>query len=345
MLKEAEKGSISIAFVREALQGVGRRNVAPEPLLRAAGIPPGLLQSPDARVTPESFGALWLAIARALDDEFFGLDSRRMKVGSYAVMCRLALGCETLHEAASRICEFLNIVLDDTLVALVIDGADARIVLSDSHKGDGDEACRIYAHETLFVIIHGLLCWLSGRRIGISQARFSYGRPPWSREYELIFCSDLAFDDAQTTFIFAAAYLQARVVQNRRSLQEFLSGAPGNFLLKYRNQNSLSARIRRQLRNARAERWPSCARVARELGIGASTLHRKLEQEGTSFRLIRDDLRRDLAIKYLTQSSLNIGDIAATLGFADRSAFHRAFKCWTGVRPGTYRESLIAPDL
>ena len=78
MLKEAEKGSISVAFVREALEAAGRHSVAAEPLLRAAGIPPSLLESPDARVTPESFGVLWLAIAKALDDEFFGLDARRM---------------------------------------------------------------------------------------------------------------------------------------------------------------------------------------------------------------------------------------------------------------------------
>jgi len=236
------------------------------------------------------------------------------------------------------------LILDDTLLALVIDGAAARIVFSGSYQGAGDTARRVYAHETLFVLIRGLMCWLIGRRIGISQARFSYARPAWSHEYELIFCTDLAFDEEQTVFTFADAYLQARVVQDEKSLKDFLGGAPGNFLLKYRDQNSLSARIRRRLRNSRLEPWPSCARVAGELGIAASTLHRKLELEGTAFRLIRNELRRDLAIKYLTQSRLSIADIASSLGFAERSAFHRAFKCWTGVRPGAYRELHIEPD-
>lgn len=343
MLKDAEKGSISIAFVQEALQGVGRHNLAPEPLLRAAGIPAGLLQSPDARVTPQSFGALWLAIAEALDDEFFGLDSRRMKVGSYALMCRLGLGCERLREAVLRIDEFLNVVLDDTRVALVVDGAEARIVLRELRVDADDEQRRVYAHETLFVLIHGLLCWLVGRRIGIRQARFAYREPTWSREYELIFCPDLIFNCDETAFIFDATSLRARVTQDEGTLQTFLGGAPGNFLLKYRDQTSLSARVRRRLRYARPEAWPSCAQVARELHIGVSSLHRKLEQEGTSFRLIRDELRRDLAIQYLTQSSLNIADIAFAVGFAERSAFHRAFKSWTGVRPGAYRELHLPP--
>jgi AraC-like DNA-binding protein len=344
VLKEAEKGSISIAFVHEALQGVQRHNLATEPLLRAAGISPGLLLSPDARVTPQSFGALWLAIAAALDDEFFGLDSRRMKVGSYALMCRLGLGCERLREAASRIDDFLNVILDDTHVALVVEGAEARIVLREVHAEGDDESRRVYAHETLFVLIHGLLCWLIGRRIGIRQARFAYRKPAWSSEYERIFCPDLTFNCSETAFIFDATSLRARIVQDERTLETFLSGAPGNFLLKYRDETSLSARVRRRLRHARLEAWPSCAQVARELHIGASSLHRKLEQEGTSFRLIRDELRRDLAIQYLTQSSLNIADIASAVGFAERSAFHRAFKSWTGVRPGAYRELHLSPE-
>ena len=258
-------------------------------------------------------------------------------------MCRLGLGCERLREAAARICEFLNVILDDTRLKLVVQGSEARIVLDDHRTDSGDVARRIYAHETLFVLIHGLLCWLIGRRIGIRQARFSYRKPAWGREYELVFCSDLVFGCDQTVFVFAATSLHARIVQDERTLQKFLSGAPGNFLLKYRDESSLSGRVRRRLRRASPDSWPSCGQVARELRIGASSLHRKLALEGTSFRLIRDELRRDLAIKYLTQSHLNIADIASAVGFMERSAFHRAFKCWTGVRPGAYRQLHDSP--
>ncbi|MCS6765038.1 MAG: AraC family transcriptional regulator [Candidatus Protistobacter heckmanni] len=61
--------------------------------------------------------------------------------------------------------------------------------------------------------------------------------------------------------------------------------------------------------------------------------------DGISYQLIKDDLRRDLAIDALSHGSESIVAIAAGLGFAEPGAFHRAFKKWTGVRPGEYRRS------
>ncbi|HEU0201452.1 MAG TPA: AraC family transcriptional regulator ligand-binding domain-containing protein, partial [Burkholderiaceae bacterium] len=79
-----EKDTVSIYFVNAA---VARLSAAAKArVLAAAGLPPELLPVPHARVTAESFAAVWLAVARELDDEFFGLDRRRMKVGSFALL-------------------------------------------------------------------------------------------------------------------------------------------------------------------------------------------------------------------------------------------------------------------
>jgi AraC-like DNA-binding protein len=59
--------------------------------------------------------------------------------------------------------------------------------------------------------------------------------------------------------------------------------------------------------------------------------------EGTSFREILDGLRRDLALRYLSEDRLAIGEAAYLLGFSDASAFHRSFKRWTGKTPAGYR--------
>ena len=68
------------------------------------------------------------------------------------------------------------------------------------------------------------------------------------------------------------------------------------------------------------------------------TLQRHLQQAGTSYQEILDQLRRELAEHYLIRSELAVQDIAHYLGFTESRSFHRSFKHWTGMTPGEYRE-------
>ena len=129
-------------------------------------------------------------------------------------------------------------------------------------------------------------------------------------------------------------------VQNERTMKVFLRSAPANFLVKYRNSDGLVARIRRQLRHIPPDTWPDFETLAQQLHSSVSTLRRHLLDEGQSYQSIKDDLRRDLAISQLCHSEKSVLDIALDLGFAEASAFHRAFKKWTGARPGEYRRAL-----
>lgn len=328
-------GSVSIAFVREALAAARRGRADVEAICAAAGIDAARLQDDAARVPAASFGALWLAVAGALDDEFFGQDSRRMKVGSFAALCRLSLDTPKLSQALRRIVQFFGILLDDTRIELQLSGSEASLTLKSAPAAPGSD--RVFAHETLLVLSHGLACWLIGRRIPILRARFAYPAPAWHREYQDVFSPSLEFDAPATSIVFSALLLEAPVVQNPRSLQEFLRGAPANFILKFRDENSLGRRIRRHLMALPPTQWPGFDELADAFHVGATTMRRRLEREGVSFTQIKDSLRRDLAVQYLTGSEASLADIAAQLGFAEASAFHRAFKQWTGLRPGAYR--------
>ena len=78
--------------------------------------------------------------------------------------------------------------------------------------------------------------------------------------------------------------------------------------------------------------------IAPRLHMSPRTLHRRLEEEGTSFRQVLTEVRRELAARHLSERRLAIGEIAFLLGFSEPSAFHRAFKRWTGHGPLSYRE-------
>ncbi len=341
--KNTEKGTISICFVEEALVCFRERGLDINALLCQAGISPELLGSSQARVSSRHYGMLWHGIAQTLDDEFFGMDSHGMRAGSFTLLCRALIDADTLERALRRALRFLRLILDDMAGELHCTDGVARIVLSDREERSGGEVMappkRAFAYGTYLLILHGLACWLVGRRIPLIGADFRCPEPAYRAEWQILFSQELAFDQPHSSISFSIDYLALPNIQSERTMKEFLRSAPANFLVKYKNSTSLSAKIRRRLREIPPPVWPDFATLARQFHASEATLRRRLDDEGQSYRSILDDLRRDLAISLLSDSQLAMTDIAVALGFAEPSAFHRAFKKWTGTRPGEYRSA------
>jgi len=261
-----------------------------------------------------------------------------MKSGSFAMLCHSVLSCKTLGQAVERSLRFYGLILDDISGTLQRDMSEAKITLRERNAG---KPHRTFAHEVLLLLLHGVACWLVGRRIPILRAEFSYPEPKHSSEYRLMYCGDLGFDRPLTALVFAAHYLDLPVVQNERTVKEFLRTAPESIVTKYKNTSGLSARIRRRLRQLLPAAVPDFDTLAAELNMTSATLRRRLHEEGASYQEIKDQLRRDLAISYLSHSNRSVMDIALELGFSERSAFHRAFQKWTGASPGEFRRGLL----
>lgn len=327
-----ERGTIAGVLVEEALRCAERRGFARIAMLALAGIKPATLAAPLARVSAAQYGRLWSAVADALDDEFFGQDSHPMRRGSFALLCHAALGSRDGGQALTRIAGFLRLVLDDLQCEIDTDTARVRIRLADAAAPRP-----MFAYATAFVMIYGLLCWLVGRRVPVLAAHLRCPEPATSDEYRLMFCDAMFFDQPASYVDLAPDCVTLPVVQTAATLKGFLREAPANFIVKYRNPDSLAARIRRKLRQSPPVDWPDSADIAAALNMAEATLRRRLKQEGVTYQSIRDALRRDLAIARLADTTQTIAEIAHALGFAEPSAFHRAFRKWTGVRPAAYR--------
>ena len=87
---------------------------------------------------------------------------------------------------------------------------------------------------------------------------------------------------------------------------------------------------------------PSLEHVAEQLAMTPRTLQRKLHEIGTSHNELLDQMRRQLAMRYLREREMAICEVAYLLGFSESSSFHRAFKRWTGVTPKEFRKNLQA---
>lgn len=377
--------SVSMAFVRSAVRALDphQRQTA----LADAGITAAWLALPAARVPAAAFARLWIGIARLLDDEFFGLDTRRMKVGTFAMLCH-ALANQTAVGPALRLAlRGFGLCFDDIAVSLRISGGAAGLVIDNRIRGrrgravpagraagaaEADEAgegdagdagvagvggvagdagdqaeradARRFADETLLVMLHGLLCWLAGRRIVLTRLDWAHPRPAHADEYRRMFSPLQRFEAPATAVWFDARVLQAAVLVTPAGLKAFLRDAPQSVFLKQVIATGLSDQARRLCRSAldQGAAAPTLAMLSRTLDLSAATLRRRLEDEGVSWGQLKDEVRRDLALQHLADGRLSVGEIADRLGFNDASTFYRAFRKWTGSSPGAWRSAATA---
>ena len=150
----------------------------------------------------------------------------------------------------------------------------------------------------------------------------AYGQP-WAG-----FSLDLAVIDQPLKLADPTAFREAEAIC-RRELERLGETA------------SMGARVRRAMLE-KHNGFPSLKVTARLFHMTPRTLHRHLLAEGTSFKLILEDVRRTLAIEHLKAGHLSIEEIAYTLGYTDLANFRRAFKRWEGMPPSAYRASLGA---
>ncbi|MDP3438547.1 MAG: AraC family transcriptional regulator [Azonexus sp.] len=340
--QERSQATVANGFVSGMLAGLARRGIASKPLLTAAGID---LADPDKRIPIARYAALYNLINTALDDEGFGLFTQPMRRGSFEFLCRGLLSAPTLAEALQRASRFLHLVLPDLAISIRRQQGRAELRISETrHLAEQpDDPGRIFAFEWLLRLLHGLCCWLAGRGLALDSVIFPYRRPAHAADYALIFTEDSRFAPTLASGVgtlvasFNANLLDLPIRRDEAALAAFLDGAPGKITTLYRRDREMVIRVRDRLR-AGLPGTLSLDEIADQLHLSPRTLHRRLGDEGSSFREIKDALRRDMALARLTKTKDSIAAVAADLGYADTSAFYRAFVEWTGMAPVHYRQ-------
>ncbi|WP_248920732.1 AraC family transcriptional regulator ligand-binding domain-containing protein [Pseudomonas entomophila] len=332
----SEKDTISMQLVREAL--LQTCPAGPDTaLLTRAGIDVGQLDLPEARVSAEAYARLWRLLARRCNDEFFAMDPRGLRSGSLAFLCRASMAQPTLAAGIETALAFLGLMLEDLQPSLVRQQSLAEIVINEPR----DAPRRAFTYFTFWMIVHGVACWLAGRRIPILAIELRCAEPPFCDDYRVMFSENLQFDRPRTRMIIAAECLELPVRRNDEELQRFLAEAPGNILVKYRDPASLARQLRHRLLQLQPGAWPDAERIASTLHISVSTLRRRLSEEGQTYQGIKDGVRRELSIAWLCEADLSLAQIAERLGFADSSSFYKAFRKWFGCNPGHYRHLIL----
>jgi AraC-like DNA-binding protein len=177
-----------------------------------------------------------------------------------------------------------------------------------------------------------------------AEVRFAHRAPRDTREHQRFFAAPLRFATGENALVLPAALLHLPCRRTDPSLLSLLAqyaadrlGGPRMATFADRARAALSEEL--QAGNVTAQA------LAARLAVSVRTLHRSLAAEGTSYRRLLDQLRLDIAERHLLDDRMSVAEIAFLVGFSELSAFHRAFKRWTGRTPVTFRaESRRRPD-
>lgn len=326
--------TISMAFVHGMLSGIRARGASCDELVLKAGIAPDLLNEPEGRVTAEQYVALFQEMVEQFDDEGLGLFSRPLRRGTLTLALRNALSATTVESAARRLLRGFQLMQDDVRFEIVqedqLTGMRIIVPAADDHD-------KVFVYELILRVFSRLVVWLHGGRIRPFGFDFSYPSPPQAEEYCRLFPGRVRFDQPQSAMWFQTAHLLAPMRRDDVALRDFIAHSPRNVVVPRRHDDAASARIRAYLQQVRPH-WPDLAETADALHMSVSTLQRQLANEHSSFQIVKDQLRRDLAIVLLNTTTIPMASLAVELGFSDQAVFQRAFKTWTGSAPGAYRQ-------
>jgi AraC-like DNA-binding protein len=325
--------TVPISLVNGFLAGAGAEPAVIRRYLNEAGIALELLAKPGGRVTEEQFSTLYQTLAIELDDEMPGIFSRPLRSGTLKFLCLSLLDARNLETALHRFDQFFHIVLDDFRLESRRQGLVAQVALRANPEYG---AIGPLGQELTLKLAHGVCSWLIGQRIPLLQVEFACAQPPHALDHRYFFTGPVRFGSEATLMRFSAAYLDMPIRQSKRNLRAFLARSPGDWIFETFSEQLVSHNVRQYLA-AQLPDLPTVEQAAQSLHCSVRTLCRRLAAEDTTFQVLKDELRRDVAIQRLTDTQDTIAAIGGDLGFDDPSAFHRAFRHWTGSTPGTYR--------
>jgi AraC-like DNA-binding protein len=170
---------------------------------------------------------------------------------------------------------------------------------------------------------------------------FCHAAPADARAYAQVFGerATLRFEQPACGFVLPAVALDTLLPTADPHLHDLVTKHADLLLAELPVAESFTARVRELVTAGLPNGTAGAPHVASALHVSSRTLARRLEEEGTSFKDLTEQIRKNLALRYVGQTDLAFSEVAFLLGFSQTTAFHRAFKRWTGQTPLDYRRA------
>ncbi|ARB46267.1 MULTISPECIES: AraC family transcriptional regulator [Alcanivoracaceae] len=331
-----QRRTINVRRVVKVLQGAARSGVSIPELLDQCGIERRVLEQPDARIERDTFIRLMLLVMEQTQDEFLGFgQGRKSKPGTFSMMAHAVINCPTLDAAVRRGIRFYELFDLNMRTWLRREGDQARLITEVDPRLDFRD---VIIDAMLFLSLR-FMSWLVGKVVEPQAVYLDYQPLKEDDEHRFMFNCPTYYNSGVNQVVFPVHYLDLPLVRNELSLSHFLRESLAQLFEGNVHNVGLPARIRGLLSEDYGGHFPDFGEVCRRLQMTPQTLRRRLKDDNTSYQEIKDSIRKDASVYYLSKAELSIDEIALLMGFSEASSFHRAFKKWTNMTPSAYRRT------
>lgn len=332
---------VPVAWIQHVAAALGPDSAVVTQALEAAGLPGA--DAGGLRLVPAKQYVDFIETAAQLArDDTFGLrHGQGYDVRASGLAAYVSITAANLREAMENATRYGSMNDSSADYALVETGDLARF-----HMDSRSMLMRSSRQATEFkaaFIVASCRRWV-GSGFRPVEMRFAHPREGGRAEVEAFFRCPVRFDCEVTEMLVSPDQLALPVSSADPYLLALLAQHAEEVLAKQAvAHDGLLERVGRLVTKDLPKGVPPARRVASSLGMSERTFARRLQAEGTTFRALMDDVRRDMARSYLSDPDLTLAQVAYLLGYADQSAFSNSFRRWTGQSPRRFRSERWTP--
>ena len=317
-----------------------RNQLDVQALFEQVGIDADIVGRSDRFISLSQLDALLYAAFTESDDPLFGLHvGADNHYGNLDLLGNLMATANTLEQGIGMLFRYKDLVVPYLDFALYLEGKSVRVSAISKDPTLRFTATRAH-NEVVVATMLSIGRSLLGADMPLTSASFLHGQPlPEELErYGAFFQCPLLFSAGQNAIQFSAELLGSPLPRAYPKYNERLRRSADQVLAGLSRAAGMTGRVVKQLERLLSEHAVSMEAVADALAVTPRTLQRRLQEEGTRFAQLRDQVRHQHACKALRQPRCNMQSLAIELGFSDTANFEHAFKRWQGCAPGQYRK-------
>jgi AraC-like DNA-binding protein len=316
----------------EAIEVAGRD---PDDVLRSVGLDRAAVTDRHRFFPSAAFTLALEEAARVTDDDCFGLHlGERYHPKDIGALAYVVLNSATIAVAFENIARYLRIFNEAATVSFVQTERLAYL----QHQLRGVPLQRRRQHEE-YALTAGtaIIRMMAGSEWRPLEVHFEHEAPPRTSEHTRIFRAPVLFRCDGNAIVVEREFCDRQVPTADRRLYPILEDYLERQLENRPTENRFVVSVRTAIGNAMKDGEPKVTDVAKAIGVSVRTLQRRLGEAGVDYRALVDDIRHELALRYLKDRRHTLSDVAYLLGYSEISAFSRAFRRWTGSTPSDHR--------